>query len=296
MVVSDFIHPYDAETLRDLNAISAFPSLVRKVYEMGLEDIMWSNNITTNIRLSENQFPNIYRLLPPICDKLGIPIPELYLNTTPYLNSWTSGNKRVYIVITLGLIRRLSEDELTAVIAHECGHIICNHVIYSTLAEWLFSLGETISDSEGVEKVIGTAVDFALLKSIRLKLNKWHCASELSADRVGCYITSATTMVQALAKVERIPPIILKDLELREWAKQGEDYEKLREGNTWKKTVRWLANADLDHPYGPVRAYEAYLWEQSQQFGRLSSGRTCPNCGAAVSSDWKFCRRCGTLV
>ena len=296
MNVSDFIHPEDAATLNDLKSIPALPVLIKKVYEYGLEDIMWSNNVATNIRLSESQFPNIYRLLPPICERLGIPVPELYMNMTPIPNAWTSGNKRVYIVVTMGLVRRFSEEELIAVLAHECGHIACEHVLYSTLAEWIFSLGETLSDGSDLEQVVGKIVNIVGLKALRQKLFAWERASELTADRVGCYFTSALTMTKVLAKLERIPPVILKDMDYYAWAKQGEDYERLKKGNTWNKIVRWVANSDMDHPYGPVRAHEVFSWEQSKQYNRLSYGKTCPKCGAAVTPDWKFCKKCGCAL
>ena len=41
------------------------------------------------------------------------------------------------------------------------------------------------------------------------------------------------------------------------WAKQGEDFEALRDGTAWNKIVHWMADWDADHPYTPVRAYEA---------------------------------------
>ena len=296
MIVTDFIHPEDAATLRDLQSIPALPQIMKKVYEYGLEDIMWSNNVATNIRLSESQFPNVYKLLPPICEQLGIPVPELYMNVTPHPNAWTSGNKRVYIVVTMGLVRRLTEEELIAVLAHECGHIACEHVIYSTLAEWIFSLGENLSDGSDLEQMVGRIINVVGLKALRQKLFAWERASELTADRVGCYFTSALTMTKVLAKLERIPPVILKDMDYYAWAKQGEDYERLKQGNTWNKIVRWLANSDMDHPYGPVRAHEVFAWEQSKQYNRLSAGKTCPQCGASVAPDWKFCKKCGAAL
>ncbi|MBR3743693.1 MAG: M48 family metallopeptidase [Bacteroidales bacterium] len=296
MVVSDFIHPEDAATLRELKTIPGLPQIMKKIYEYGLEDIMWSNNVATNIRLSESQMPQIYRLLPPICRELNIQVPELYMNMTPYPNAWTSGNKRVYIVITMGLVKRLSEEELTAVLAHECGHIACEHVIYSTLAEWIYSLGENLTDGGELEKVLGKLINIIGLKALRQKLFAWERASELTADRVGCYCTSALTMIKALAKLERIPPFILKEMDFYEWARQGEDYEKLKQGNTWNKIVRWVANSDMDHPYGPVRAHEVLVWEHSKQYNRLSQGITCPKCGAAINADWKYCKKCGCSI
>ena len=293
----NFIHPDDADALNKLKSIPALPAVMEKVFQYGYDEIMWSNNVTSNLRLSEKQMPEIYKHLPPICSTLGIPVPELYMQMSPIPNAWTSGNSRVFITITLGLARRFKGEELDAVLAHECGHILCQHVLYSTLANAIFDLGDSLVDS-----VIGSIGNMAM-KPIKQSLLAWSRASELSADRVACMITSAETLSRTLARLDGIPNVILNDMDLQAWAEQGCDYEKLKGGSTWDKIVRYMANTDLDHPYGPVRAYEAQRWSQTQQYARLknnvtllSDGKACPNCGSPISDDWQFCKSCGSKL
>lgn len=305
MNISTFIHPNDATALQALKSIPVFPTVVEKILEYGWEDLMWSENVTSNIRLSEDQMPEIYNLLPPICQTLKIPTPELYLKMTPIPNAWTSGNTRVYIVLTLGLIRRLDEEEMKAVIAHECGHILCQHVLYSMIADSIFNFGDLLMDS-----FLGQIGNIAM-KPIKAALYNWQRASELSADRVATYITSADALTKSLVKLEGVPRSIAKTLNYNAWARQGADYEALKQGNTWNKIVRLLANSGLDHPYGPVRAFEARIWENSTQCKVLKgnnqpvleneipiktdadSGSTCPSCSSPILQDWSFCKKCG---
>lgn len=298
MRASDFIHPDDAASLERLRNIPALPSVMKKVFELGYDQIMWSENVTTNLRLGPSQVPEVYNLLPPICKQLGIPVPELYLNMNPLPNSWTSGQDRIYIVITLGLVRRCSDEEIKAALAHECGHIICNHVLYNTLAEAIYSFGDTL-----MESLIGQAINIVIMKGIRQALNAWQRASELSADRVACMVTSAGTLVRTLAKIERIPCFILQNLNFDAWAAQGEDYELLKNGSAWSKIVRYMANSDMDHPYTPVRVYEAMKWEKSKACVMLknglkliANGQICPVCGNPVTQGWQFCKKCGTKL
>lgn len=297
--VQDFIHPDDAAALQKLRSIPALPTIIDKIFQYGYEEIAWSENITSNVRLSELQMPEIYKHLPPICNKLGIPIPELYMQMSPIPNAWTSGSKKVYIVITLGLVRRFKDEELDAVLAHECGHILCQHVLYSTLANSLFALGDSIVDS-----IIGQLGNVAL-KPIKQALFAWQRASELSADRVACMITSAEILTRVLARLDGIPNNLLKDMNLTAWARQGAEYEMLKQGNSWGKVVRYMSNADMDHPYGPVRAFEAIMWSKSNQnqlacqkinTAQIGKGCQCPNCHAEINLNWAFCKKCGYKI
>ena len=265
MKLEELIHPEDAKTLKALKSIPALPTIMEKVFQYGYDEISWSENVTTNLRLSETQMPEIYNRLPPICERLGIPIPELYLQITPIPNAWTSEHIKPYIVLTLGLIRRVKGEELDAVLAHECGHIVCQHVLYQTLANAIFSLGGSMADS--IVGVIGSAA----MKPIRQTLITWSRASELSADRIACLITSASTLSRALARISMIPKYIVDTMDINAWAQQGKDFEALKDGNAWNKIVRWMANSDADHPYFPVRAYEAFAWENTDLYKKIKA-------------------------
>ena len=257
MNIKELIHPEDAKALKALKSIPALPKIMEKIFEYGYDELSWSENVTTNLRLSETQMPEVYNRLPPICERLGIPVPELYLQMCPFANSWTSGHKKVYIVVTLGLVRRLKGEELDAVLAHECGHILCQHVLYQTLANAIFTFGDTMADS-----FVGT-IGNAAMKPIRQALLVWSRASELSADRVACIFNPALTLSKALARLEMIPKSIVETMDFDAWSKQGEDYEALKDGNAWNKIVHWMSDSDASHPYTPVRVYEAMRWEQT---------------------------------
>jgi Zn-dependent protease with chaperone function len=265
MNINELIHPEDAKALKALKSIPTLPKVMEKVFEYGYDEIAWSENVTTNLRLSETQMPEIYNRLPPICERLGIPVPELYLQMSPIANAWTSGHKKVYIVLSLGLVKRVKDEELDAVLAHECGHILCQHVLYQTLANAIFTFGDTIADS-----FVGMIGNFAM-KPIRQALMVWSRASELTADRVACIFVPATTLAKALARISMIPKYIVDGMDFNAWGEQGRDYEALKNGTTWNKIVHWMADYDADHPYSPVRVFEAMKWEQTDTCAFLRS-------------------------
>lgn len=270
MSIEELIHPDDATALKALKNIPALPKVMEKIFQYGYDEMSWSENVTTNLRLSESQMPEIYNRLPPICERLGIPVPELYLQISPIANAWTSGHNKVFIVLTLGLIKRMKREQLDAILAHECGHILCQHVLYQTLANAVFTLSDSLLDS-----MVGLVGNVAM-KPIKQALLTWSRASELSADRVACIITSAETLTKTLARLS-MPKYIVDSMDINAWKQQGKDYEALKTGTVWNKAVRWMANSEIDHPYCPVRAYEAFEWEKTNTCIQMKSCQSSLN-------------------
>ena len=95
---TDFIHPEDGAALRQLESIPGFPTLVKKLMSMGLEQLQYGVNMASAIRLSPSQLPKLYNRLPPICKKLGIEQPEFYLSMDPNPNAWTFGDTKIFTI------------------------------------------------------------------------------------------------------------------------------------------------------------------------------------------------------
>lgn len=72
------------------------------------------------------QMPKIYNMLENLCISRGIPMPQFEVIDSPALNAFATGiNEKTYkIVLTRGIIDRLADDELEAVIGHELSHIM----------------------------------------------------------------------------------------------------------------------------------------------------------------------------
>lgn len=292
MKPSDFIHPEDAAALRQMESLPGFAPLVRQILAIGLENLQYGVNMASSIRLSEKQLPELYKHLPPICAFLNIPEPEFYLQMSPVPNAWTYGDTRVYITITSGLVEMMSDEELDTVIAHECGHILCRHVLYHTVADWISSGLATL----GVLGKLAIPVQYALCY--------WSRKSELSADRAASIVTSPEVVTSVMARLAGGPKNLTSQINMQEWASQADEYERIQNANLWSKTLQMAAIAGLDHPFSAVRVREILKWGESEQYQILknggstttqegSSGRTCPRCGSLVDDDWRFCRNCG---
>ncbi len=291
ITASDFIHPEDAAALRQLESIPGFPALVKKILSLGFEELQYGLNMATAIRLSPTQLPNLYNHLPPICKKLGIQEPEFYLQMNPMPNAFTFGDTRIFITITSGLVEMMEGEELDAVIAHECGHIVCHHVLYHSIAQIIFSGAASLG-------ILGH-----LAMPIQLALLYWSRKSELSCDRCGSVITSPEVITRVMARLSGGPRSITQEINFEEWARQADKYDEIKNENLWNKSLQIYAIAKEDHPFAAVRVREILKWGQSPQYQNLMENikweaysRKCPNCGLLVHDDWTYCKYCGTKL
>ena len=266
--------------------------MVKKFMSLGLERLQYGLNLANSIRLSPKQLPRIYAHLPPICEKLGIPVPEFYLQMSPVPNAWTFGDTRVYITITSAIVELLSDEELDAVIAHECGHVACRHVLYHSLAHWL-AVG---MDAFGLLGKVAMP--------IQLVMHYWERRSELSCDRAASIVTSPETVTRVMARLAGGPVALTKEVDPDEWARQADEYEAICRENTWDKLLQYSAVMNADHPFTAVRVREILKWGRSEQYKRLKTAMSakkigcgvCPNCSAPIDGRWRFCRQCGAKL
>jgi Zn-dependent protease with chaperone function len=288
---SEFIHPEDAAALRQLESIPGFPALVKKVLALGLEQLQYGINMASAIRLSPKQLPELYKHLPPICERLGIEEPEFYLQMNPMPNAFTFGDTKIFITITSGLVEMLDDEELDAVIAHECGHILCRHVLYNSLANYL-KLG---ADALGILGNLTAPVEYALYY--------WNRKSELSCDRCAAIVTSPQVVARVMARLAGGPRSLTERISSIEWAKQADEYDQIRNSNLWNKALQISAVLSMSHPFAAVRVREILRWEHSPQYAQfkqsplLNAGaKTCNACGKVVNDDWAFCKHCGNKL
>uniref|UniRef100_E6VD59 Protease HtpX homolog n=2 Tax=Rhodopseudomonas TaxID=1073 RepID=E6VD59_RHOPX len=81
--------------------------------------------VTGGHAVTRAEQPRLYNLLENLCISRGIPMPKLKIMDSAALNAFASGlNPKQYaITVTSGLVDRLDDAELEAVLAHELTHI-----------------------------------------------------------------------------------------------------------------------------------------------------------------------------
>ena len=232
------MHDSDKKALQALQAIPGFTQVFKAFMKVWSEKQMRIVNMSTNLRISEKQMSKYYYMLVPICARLGIPVPELYLELDVNANAYTAGDTEPFIVMTSGLLETVPEELIPTVLAHECGHIVCHHCLYMTMGR--FILSEAIN-------VLGLS-ELAIMP-IQVAFSYWMRCSELSADRVAA-------ICDAEANVD-------------EFMNQARDYLEMVQDSTWNKTLEFLIFGDADHPMNAVRAYECVQWSLNQRFRKI---------------------------
>src|SRR5438105_6899993 len=81
--------------------------------------------VTGGREISRQEQPRLYNLLENLCISRGITMPKLKLIDTDALNAFATGldEKQYSITVTSGLLERLNDAELEAVLGHELTHI-----------------------------------------------------------------------------------------------------------------------------------------------------------------------------
>jgi heat shock protein HtpX len=86
--------------------------------------------------------PRYHNLVEGLCVSAGLPKPELYLIDDDAPNSFATGRSPAHaaIVVTTGLLQKLSRMELEGVLAHELSHIRSNDTLVTSLGTALVGL------------------------------------------------------------------------------------------------------------------------------------------------------------
>lgn len=254
-----YLHPSDKKALTVLKAMPGFALLARtfiKFFQEKPAELLVMGNC---IKISENQYPDLYHLLPPICERLGIEEPELFVMLSPEPNGFTIGDRKPIIVVTSGLMEMMSLEDIAVVLAHECGHIACHHVLYRTIGLYL---------TDTLQRFIKMPIPVSL--GIQVAMQYWMRCSELSADRASAICAGGSDrVIRLMMAFSGGSKRVYDNFNVSEYMKQAEKYKEETKKNVWSRIVNLILVADQDHPFTATRSLEIYKWCESQQFQKL---------------------------
>lgn len=255
-----YLHDSDKAAMAALKAIPGFSQVTRAFMKIWDEQKANLINMSTYLRLSEKQMSKYYNMLPPICEKLGIDVPDVFVKLDVVPNAYTWGDTKPYIVITSGLFETLPDELIPTVLAHECGHIACHHALYTTMGHFL--LNSAASLVHGLGNVA--------LYPIQLAFSYWMRCSEFSADRAAMICDgSSNNNTEVMMRFAGYDKDIMADASVDAFMEQAIEYKKLINDNTWNKTLEFILFQNNTHPLNAVRAYEGKEWGESERFQNI---------------------------
>ena len=258
-----YTHESDRAARNTLEAIPGFTLLTKgfmSVWNERQEKIL---NMSTRIRLGENQMRKYHDMLPPVCEKLGIAVPDLYLERNVNPNAYTYGDTAPFIVITSGLLQALPDELIPTVLAHECGHIACRHALYLTMGRTVLS---------GASAAMSVFMKFGSLLSVPLQVAfyYWMRCSEFSADRAAVLCDGSPEKMQEVCmRLAGWDKDNTAGANIEAFLAQAGDYREMISGNAWNKTLEFMVLSGASHPLMAVRAAECGEWAKSEPFDRI---------------------------
>lgn len=178
--------------------------------------------------LTEESAPEVYKRIAPLvgglAQRMGIPMPKLYVTPEPSPNAFATGRdpKHASIAFTQGILQLMDDRELEGVVAHELGHVLNRDILISSIAGTIaagitvlsrmaFWFGGDRRDDRdrggGMEAVVMMIVGPIAAMMIQMAISR---TREFSADAASAkYIGSPYPLIGALQKLEtwsqRIP-------------------------------------------------------------------------------------------
>jgi heat shock protein HtpX len=89
--------------------------------------------------VTEQQAPQLYGIISRLTTMANMPMPKIAVADTDIPNAFATGRnqKNSVVCVTTGILRRLNEPELEAVLAHELSHVAHRDVAVMTIASFL---------------------------------------------------------------------------------------------------------------------------------------------------------------
>ncbi|NJL63029.1 MAG: M48 family metallopeptidase [Methylacidiphilales bacterium] len=255
-----FRHPLDLEATKALKQIPGLDMMVRNLLGPVAEQVFYVENIASSVLVGENQLPDLHNLLLEACKILDIEPPELYLRQHPAPNAYTFAmrGKQPFIVVHTSLIDMLTPEEIQAVLAHELGHLKCDHSVYLTPVNLLILSAASVP-------LIGTV----LAQSIQSQLLEWVRCAEFTCDRAALLATqNPKAVMSVLMKLAGGSPTLAPQLNLDAFIAQARAYDDISKTELGE-TVKAARTAQLTHPVPVLRAREIDHWATSKEYQKL---------------------------
>lgn len=260
-----FRHPLDLEATNALKQLPGLDLMVRQLLGPIGEQFFLLENLASGVLVGEQQLPDLHQLLLDACKTLDLEPPQLYVRQNPMPNAYTFAmrGRQPFVVLHTSLIDLLTPEEVQAVIAHELGHLKCEHGVYLTLANLIVLAAGQISPLGAV-----------LVQGLQAQILEWLRCAEFTCDRAALLATQNPKVVMSLLmKLAGGSPALAPKLNVDAFLAQARAYDDI--SNTQLgDLLKQAQTANLTHPVPVLRAREIDRWASSQDYQFLVQNRS----------------------
>ncbi len=255
-------HPADRAALSALQSVPGLDVALQKLIGVTSERSLRLIALASSVRVTDRQFAKVHTLYREACSVLDVKeAPELFVSFNPFINASAVGVERPFILLNSSLLDSLTDDELLCVIAHELGHCLSGHLLYSTLMVMITRFASPL--------LANVPLGGAALTGIRMALQEWYRKSELSCDRAGLLVVQDPEVAYRL-EMKLAGGRHVDQMDVNEFFKQAYEYES---GGTMTDSVHKIINLLSEtHPFPVLRMVELKKWVDSGEYARILGG------------------------
>ncbi|HEX6248181.1 MAG TPA: zinc metalloprotease HtpX [Nocardioidaceae bacterium] len=202
-------------------------AIIIGIVGLGIVWFQWYNSDTLALKamrsriVTPEEAPELHGMIDRLCAMADMPKPRVGISYTDLPNAFATGRSphRSAVVVTTGILDRLTTDELEGVLAHELSHVAHRDVLVMTLAssagiiagmatrgaQYGAIFGGRSRDNNGAGAfgfliaLVVSLVVYAISFFLTRLLSRYR---ELSADRAGAYLTQKpSALASALTKI-----------------------------------------------------------------------------------------------
>lgn len=252
-------HPADRAATAALASIPLLDRILKKLSELRFERPYQQLLLANAVRAGDRQLPDLWHCHRRALAALDVPVePALYVRQLPEMNAITVGSARPVVLVNSALVSGLGPDELTAVVAHEAGHLLSDHVHYATV---LLILQRLLSSGM-------SPIGRLPLQAVVLILLEWYRCAELSSDRAATLVTGDPLVTCRL--LMSIAGGGVAGLDLDAFLQQAAEYADT--DDLLARPGRFLTEIQRTHPFAVRRVGELMRWVQEGDFDRIRAG------------------------
>jgi len=166
--------------------------------------------------VTREQLPRAYEIVERLTQKIGVPMPKMYVIPTDSPNAFATGRNPLHAswAMTQGILNLLTDDELEGVLAHELGHVRNRDILISSVAATIagaityvsrfgifFGGGDRDERNQGG---VGALLMLILAPLAAMLIQLWVSRTrEYQADESGAHFTgNPYALASALAKLD----------------------------------------------------------------------------------------------